>query len=156
MMRNATMSQQRKHPADPHAIGASLRHAHKTLCRHLDQLVSASDDDFAPAFPSLVAEVEVVFRHEEGAMEIFGYAQLHEHRAENAVILAALHRVLVQVEVGDCGLGRQVLSALRDVLAVHRLNTDLALASAPPPSHARLHGKAARATLHVTANRRHH
>lgn len=150
------MIQRSTHAADPHAVGASIRHAHKVLCRHIDQLAAVPDEGFAPAFPSLVAEVEVVFRHEEGAMDMFGYAQLHEHREENAVILAALHRVLVQVEAGDCALGRQVLAALRDVLAVHRLNTDLALASAPPPTHASLRGKAARATLHIAPNRRQH
>jgi hemerythrin len=148
------MIQRHIHPADPHAVGAAIRHARKALCRRLDQLAAESDDGFAPGFPSLVAEVEVVFRHEESALEMFGYPQLHEHRAENAVILAALHRVLVQVETGDCGLGREVLAALRDLLGVHRLNTDLALASTPPPSRAHIHGKAARAAQHVAPHKR--
>jgi len=142
-------------PTSPHALCAAIRHARKALCRRVDALVVEADPDFAHGFPAVVALVEAAFRREELALETLGDDKLREHREENAVILAALHRVLAKVETGDCTLGRQVLKALRDLLELHRLNTDLALAAGPRPAAARLHGKAARATLHVTPPRRH-
>jgi hypothetical protein len=61
--------------------------------------------------------------------------------------------VLPDVEQGDQALGRQVLAALEDVLALHRLSADLALAVAPPAADVRARGHAARATLHVARHR---
>ena len=91
-------------------------------------------------------------------MEMLGYAHLREHIEENAVILRALHRALPAVDAGDCALGRQLVAALRDVLALHRLSADLALslsvASAPATPQARARGRAARTTLHVANARR--
>ncbi|MEH6434777.1 bacteriohemerythrin [Massilia sp. DD77] len=120
------------------AICAAIRHARKHLCSRLLHAASAPDEGFVRAFPSLVAAVEAGFRHEEMAMEALGYASLHEHRAENATLLSALHRAASLVEAGDVALGRQVLAALRDLLSLHRLTTDLALAMAARPTAARL------------------
>lgn len=142
------------HPASPHAICAAIRHARKALCQRLDQAAAAADEHFPHSYASIVAAVEAGFRHEEWMMETLGYARLREQIEENAVILSALHRVMAQVEYGDCALGRQVLGALRDVMAMHRLSADLAAAVATHPSTPRLHGQAARATLHVGAQRR--
>jgi len=142
------------HPASPHAICAAIRHARKALCQRLDEAAALADEHFPRSFTSIVAAVEAGFRHEELMMETLGYERLREHIEENAVILSALHRVMAQVEHGDCTLGRQVLGALRDVMALHRLSTDLAAATAPHPSALRLHGQAARATLHVGTHRR--
>ena len=145
------------HLVRPHAMCAAIRHARKSLCHRLEQTAAESDEHFAQDFPAMVAAVEAGFRHEELLMETLGYERLREHREENAVILCALHRVMPQVEHGDLALGRQVLEALRDVLALHRLSSDLALAMAPQAQHmpARAHGKAARATQHVATHRRH-
>ena len=116
------------------AIGAAIRQARRHLCAGLADMADSSctpDDCFVRAFPSVVAAVEVGFRHEEMVMESLDYERLHAHRAENATILAALHRALPLVEDGDVMLGRQLVAALLDLLSLHRLSTDLALATAP-------------------------
>lgn len=116
------------------AIGAAIRHARRRLCTRLARTldpVSTPDPSFAREFPTLVANVEAGFRHEETVMESLDYARLHAHRAENAIILAALHRALPRVEEGDIALGRQLVAALLDVLSLHRISTDLALATKP-------------------------
>jgi hemerythrin len=132
---------------------AALRHGRKMLRRRIGDIVSGPDDMVAHGFAALVAAVEAAFRHEELIMETLGYVHLHEHREENAVVLSALHHVLPDVERGDHMLGRQVLSALVDVLDLHRLSGDLALTVAAHPADARVRGHAARATLHVAARR---
>jgi len=116
------------------AIGASIRHARRRLCARLTATLDPAgtpDAAFVGVFPALIANVEAAFRHEEMAMESLDYARLHEHRAENAIILAALHRALPQVEDGDIALGRQLVAALLDLLSLHRISTDLALATTP-------------------------
>ena len=148
------MSATRANPSRPRAICAALRHGRKMLCRRIGEIVSGPDDMVAHGFAALVAAVEAAFRHEEMIMETLGYTHLHEHREENAVVLSALHHVLPDVEQGDHALARQVLAALDDVLALHRLSADLALAVAPPPADARARGHAARTTLHVARHRR--
>jgi len=138
------------------AICAAIRHARKHLCSRLQHAVSAPDERFVREFPSLVAAVEAGFRHEEMVMEALAYDSLHEHRAENATLLAALHRVTPLVEDGDVALGRQVLAALRDVLALHRLTTDLTLAMATRRSPGRIRVRGPRAALvHVPPHPRH-
>jgi hemerythrin len=149
------MSTVRNSPTRPRAICAALRHRRKMLCRRIAAIAAGPDDMVAQGFAALVAAVEAAFRHEELIMETLGYGQLHEHRAENAIVLSALHRVLPDVERGDCMLGRQVLAALGEVLALHRLKGDLALTVAAQPADARVRGRAARATLHVATHRPH-
>jgi hemerythrin len=148
------MSTTRASPSRPRALCTALRHGRKMLCRQIATLATGPDDALARGFAAMVAAVEAAFRHEELIMETLGYVRLHEHRAENAVVLSALHRVLPDVEQGDGALGRQVLAALDEVLALHRLSADLALAVAPPQVEARARGRAARATLHVATHRR--
>jgi hemerythrin len=145
----------RASPSRPRAICAALRHGRKMLCRRIAAIASGPDDVLRQGFAALVAAVEAAFRHEELIMETLGYARLHEHREENAVVLSALHHVLPDVERGDHLLGRAVLAALGDVLALHRLSGDLALTVAAQPNDARARGHAARATLHVAAHRPH-
>lgn len=115
------------------AIGAAIRHARKHLCHRLRDIAEMPDECFVREFPHIVAAVEAGFRHEETVMETLGHERLHALRAENATLLAALHRVLPVVEQGDITLGRQVIAALRDVLSLHRLTTDLALAMGARP-----------------------
>jgi hemerythrin len=131
-------------PSRPRAICAALRQARKCLRQRIEHAAAAPDDGFAHGYVTTVAAVEAGFRHEELIMETLGYAQLQAHRAENAVVLSALHRVLPDVEGGDCALGRQVLAALLDVLELHRLSIDLALTVAAQPLAAGAHGKVAR------------
>lgn len=116
------------------AIGAAIRQARRRLCARLAEAADSSctpDDCFVRAFPSLVGAVEAGFRHEESVMESLDHQRLHAHRAESATILAALHRAMPLVEDGDVALGRQLVAALIDLLSLHRLSTDLALATAP-------------------------
>lgn len=158
------MSPSRPSLNHPRAICAALRHARKCLCQRVACTVAAPDAAFPVGFLATVAAVEAGFRHEELIMETLGYVHLQAHRAENAVVLGALHRVMPAVERGDCALGREVLGALLDVLALHRLSSDLAVTVAARPLAAHLHGKAARgkatppardATRHVTVWRHH-
>lgn len=147
------MSTTRASPGRPRAICAALRHGRKMLCRRITEITAGPDDMVVHGFAALVAAVEAAFRHEELIMETLGYVHLHEHREENAVVLSTLHHVLPDVEQGDHMLGRTVLAALTDVLDLHRLSGDLALAVAAHPSGARARGHAARATLHVAGRR---
>lgn len=141
----------RLYPQHPHARCAALRHDRRQLCRRVAALASGPDDALARGFGPLVAAVEAGFRHEELLMDMLGYARVHTQRADNAVVLSALHRVLPDVERGDCALGRQVLAALAGVLDLHRLSADLALALAGGAGRmgARARGRAARTTQHV-------
>ena len=142
-------------PARPRALCAALRHGRKMLCRRIADMAAGPDDMLGRGFAALVAAVEAAFRHEELVMETLGYVHLHEHREENAVVLSALHRVLPDVERGDHMLGRQVLAALDEVLALHRLSGGLALTVATQAPAARARGRAAQATSHVAAHRPH-
>lgn len=144
------MPPSRPSPSKPRAICAALRHARKCLCQRIAHAAATPDAGFAHGYVCVVAAVEAGFRHEEVIMEMLGYAQLREHRAENAVVLSALHRVLPDVEGGDCALGRQVLTALLDVVELHRLSTDLAVSVAVQPLAPGAHRKAARPALTVT------
>ena len=138
------------------AMCAAIRHARKQLCTRLLHAASAPDERFVREFPSVVAAIEAGFRHEEMVMEALACESLHEHRAENATLLAALHRVTPLVEDGDVQLGRQVLAALRDVLSLHRLTTDLALAVAARPFPGRIRVRGPRAGMvHVPPHPRH-
>ena len=150
------MTATRLPPSNTRAICAAIRHARKHLCTRLLHAASAPDERFVREFPSLVAAVEAGFRHEEMVMEALACESLHDHRAENATLLAALHRVAPLVEDGDVELGRQVLAALRDVLSLHRLTTDLALAMAAHPAPHRIRVRGPRAALvHVPPHPRH-
>jgi hemerythrin len=149
------MSSTRVTPSRPRAICTALRHGRKVLSRRIAELACAPDDALAQGFDALVAAVEAAFRHEELIMETLGYVHLQEHRAENAVVLSALHHVLPDVEGGDCALARQVLAALADVLDLHRLSGDLALTVAAHPPDVHVRGQAARGTLHVASHRPH-
>jgi hemerythrin len=120
----------------------AIRHARRHLCSRIRETVEAADPDFVRAFPAIVAAVEASFRQEETMLEALGDGQMHAHRAENATLLCALHRVLPQVEAGDLALGRQVLGALRDVLALHHLSAGLVLAAGARS--ARLRGRPVR------------
>jgi len=120
------------------AIGAAMRHARRRLCERLAcalDPVRTPDAHFVREFSVLVARVEAGFRHEETVMELLDYHRLHDHLADNAVVLAALHRALPLIEEGDTALGRQLVAALLDLLSLHRISTDLALVTMPhtPP-----------------------
>src|SRR5438067_5208439 len=151
------MTSEPAHASQPRTLCAALRHARRSLCNRLERMGAMPDHDFCHDFAGVVAAVEAGFRHEELAMEMLGYAHLREQREENAVILAALHRALPAVDAGDCALGRQLVAALRDVLALHRLSADLALSlsvpAAPARAQGRARGRAARTTLHVAVRR---
>jgi hypothetical protein len=136
-------------PTRPRTLLSALRHARKALCCRLQAALRQPDPDFAQGFGTLVAEVEAIFRHEELIMGTLGYERQREQREENAVVLSALHRVLPQVEAGDAALGRTVMGALLEVLALHRLSVGLAPAVALQAPQ-RVRGSAARITQHVT------
>lgn len=126
------------------AVGAAMRHARRRLCARLAGTLDPAgtpDASFVREFPALVALVEAGFRHEETVMELLDYHRRHDHLADNAIILAALHRALPLVEEGDIALGRRLVAALLDLLSLHRICTDLALVTTtrPPPGHQGTH-----------------
>lgn len=96
----------------------ALRRCRRDLCARVAALRAQPDDVFVHDFPAVVTAVEAGFRHEEALLELLGDAGLHPRRADQAVILCALHRTLPQVEGGDVALGRQVADALDAVLAL--------------------------------------
>jgi hypothetical protein len=119
------------------AVGAAMRHARRRVCARLAGTLDPArtpDASFVREFPALVALVEAGFRHEETVMELLNYERRHDHLADNAIILAALHRALPLVEDGDIALGRRLVAALLDLLSLHRICTDLALVTTPRPS----------------------
>jgi hemerythrin len=160
------MKAEHVHSRAPRTVYSAVRHARRSLCNRLERMAGLPDEAFCQDFAGVVAAVEAAFRHEELVMEMLGYAHLRDQRAENAVILRALHRAIPAVDGGDCALGRQLVAALRDVLDLHRLSADLALAVGAPTLGTRaearmgrqmgtqLRGRAARATQHVAALRR--
>jgi len=125
------------HPdADPLAACAALRTSRARLCARVAALQAQPDDVFVQDFPAVVAAVEADFRREEALLERLGDAALHPRRADYAVVLCALHRLLPQIEGGDVGLGRQVADALEAVLSLPwDAGTEVAAATrqAPPP-----------------------
>lgn len=110
---------------------AVLRHVHQALHQRIKEIQSAADADFARRFNHLVATVESGLRHEEGILEALGDRHLRERRAENALILCALHRIAPTVEQGQVEPGRQLAAALEEMIALHRLSDVLALESCP-------------------------
>lgn len=119
----------RRYLASPrtNAVCAAMRQSRQYLCRRIARAAAGSDEELENGFPALVASVEAGFRREELAMEILRLPQLHQRRADNALILEALHRAMPAVEKGDRVLVREVVNALRDLLELHRLSGDLAL-----------------------------
>jgi len=144
----------RTKPSHAPTLCAAIRHARKVLCSRLHQLGAEPDGRFAHDFATAVAEVEAGFRHEELLMGSLGYARLREQREENAVVLSALHRVLPEVEDGNVALGREVVTALLDVLSMHRLSADLALALRTDAPQRRARAAAVRAQ-HLPTRLRH-
>ena len=125
-------------PASSRTAAAALRRARKLLFVRLHAHADLPDTDFCAGFEAIVAAIEADLAHEEKVMETLAFDGLHERLAENALLLASLHRVVTQVETGNAALGRAALSASCDLLSLHRLTTDLALVLArPPQGHAR-------------------
>jgi hemerythrin len=114
---------------------AALRHVNKALRTRLRNIQRSTDCEFAASFAGTVAAVEAGFRHEEAILESRNAPQLHERRAENAMILCSLHRISVRVEQGQTELGRQLAAALEDMLAPHRLSILKAWDDAAFPRH---------------------
>ena len=116
----------------PHTAAAALRRARKLLFVRIHQLSAEPDAAFCAAFQAIVAAIEADLAHEEKVMEALAFDGLHERLAENALLLASLHRIAPQVETGNAELGRVALGAAADLLSLHRLTTDLALVLARP------------------------
>lgn len=114
--------------ADPQALCTVLRHARHASCQRVARAAATPDRLFADDFPALVFAVEAGFRREELTMEALGIPGLRERRRHNALILNALHDVSPAVTRGSPEVGREVVSALRDQLHLHRHAADLALA----------------------------
>lgn len=114
--------------ADPQALCTVLRHARHALCQRVARAAATPDPLFADEFPALVLAVAAGFRREELTMEALSIPGLRERRRHNALILDALHDVSPAVERGSPEAGREVVSALRDLLHLHRHAADLVLA----------------------------
>ena len=116
----------------PHIAAAALRRARKLLFVRLHRHASLPDGAFCEGFEATVAAIEAELAHEAIVMDTLAFDGLHERLAANALLLASLHRIVLQVEAGDAALGRAALGAACDLLSLHRLTTDLALVTARP------------------------
>jgi hypothetical protein len=115
-----------------HIAAAALRRARKLLFVRLHRHASLPDGAFCTGFEATVAAIEAELAHEAIVMDTLAFDGLHERLAANALLLASLHRIVLQVEAGDAALGRAALGAACDLLSLHRLTTDLALVLARP------------------------
>lgn len=115
-----------------HTAAAALRRARKLLFTRLHAHAALPDDAFCTGFDAVVAAIEADLAHEEKVMERLAFDGLQQRLAEDALLLASLHRIAVQVEEGDAAMGRAALTAACDLLSLHRLTTDLALVLARP------------------------
>lgn len=131
-------------PSSPHTAASALRRARKLLFVRIHELACLPDDGFCAGFEAVVARIEADLAHEEIVMETLAFDGLRERLAENALLLASLHRIAPQVEAGDAALGRTALAAAADLLSLHRLTTDLALVLARPSNSLANHGHPAR------------
>jgi hypothetical protein len=150
----ATMKPLRPFSHHMRAISAILRRSRRALLARLQRVSALPGEQLAAGFSAAVADVERAFRREEVAMDTFGVAGLPAHRRDNACLLAALHHAESAVDGGNIELGRNALTALADLVALHRLTVDLALASARTPQAPRLRRLAAMAGAGATGKRK--
>ncbi len=68
------------------------------------------------------------FRHEEQAMESWGYPGLEEHRIEHQMLAARLGRLLEDASVGGVVLSNSVIDILADWIMQHVEQYDLGYA----------------------------
>jgi hypothetical protein len=141
-------------PNSAHTAAAALRHARKLLFVRIHCHAALPDPAFNAGFEAIVAAIEADLAHEELVMETLAFDGLHQRLAENAMLLASLHRIVTAVEAGDAALGRAALAAAADLLSLHRLTTDLALVLARPVSPAPTHTHLARAAKAMMGRRR--
>jgi hypothetical protein len=141
-------------PSPSHTAAAALRRARKLLFVRIHQHGSLPDAEFSAGFEAIVAAIEADLAHEEIVMETLAFDGLHERLAENALLLASLHRIVTEVEAGDVALGRAALAAACDLLSLHRLTTDLALVLARPANPGPNHARIPRAAKTVPGRRR--
>lgn len=127
-----------------HTAATALRRARKLLFVRMHEFAALADTEFSAGFEAIVVAIEADLAHEEKVMEALAFDGLHARLAENALLLASLHRIVTQVEAGDAALGRAALAAANDLLSMHRLTTDLALVLARPASPVQNHGHALR------------
>jgi hypothetical protein len=137
-----------------HTAAAALRRARKLLFVRIHRHGSLPDAEFSAGFEAIVAAIEADLAHEEIVMETLAFDGLHQRLAENALLLASLHRIVTQVEAGDAALGRTALAAAADLLSLHRLTTDLALVLARPAAAGANHPHLPRAGKVLSGRRR--
>lgn len=114
----------------PHSAVRAMALTRKRLLVLVGDVAAEPDARFAAAFTRLVAELEAAFRNEETLMEAAGFSDLREQRRDNALLLAALHHALAQVEGGRPATGRDALAVLPDLLSLHRFSGLRVLAAA--------------------------
>jgi methyl-accepting chemotaxis protein len=114
-------------------VSGMMEAARRSISAEMEHLSHTADDQFAEGFTALIADLEASFRDEESAMEALNYPALRSHREQHAQALSALHHAQPQVEGGDIGLGREVLTLLPKWLLMHRSTMDLALAATTRP-----------------------
>lgn len=104
--------------------------AHKGLLNELARLTAAPDEQFADAFPALIATLEQDFREEEILMEEIDFPALRSHREQHARVLSGLHHAAPHVMQGNVALGREAIRLFPQWFLFHLTTMDLALAVA--------------------------
>lgn len=104
----------------PHSIVRAMTLARNRVLARVRDTAYEPDEHFPGAFMDLVDAVECAFRNEETLMESAGHPALRNQRQDNASLLSALHHAASQVEGGKLTVGREVMTALPDLLSLHR------------------------------------
>ncbi len=112
----------------PYSIVQAMTLARNSLLARARDTARESDEHFSVAFAGLVDAVECTFRNEETLMESARHPALRNQRQDNALLLNALHYAASQVEAGKISVGREVMTALPDLLSLHRFSTHQMLA----------------------------
>ena len=124
-------------PIDRPDSCTTLVHARQQLRHRIRELACLPEHQLTNAFRAFVITVDIALRSEELAMEALALPYLRERRRQNAAIMDALYGAAPAIEAGDATLCRDTLARLRDLLDVHRIAADLAVAGATATDQAR-------------------
>ena len=104
----------------------------KALSQLINQLHNALEDKEESSvldqiFESLVAYIELHFEREEQVMEVCGYPEISEHKAEHLCFTQNMHYMRDRYFSGEgAPVGRELLVYLKDWLNHHILIHDMA------------------------------
>lgn len=103
---------------------------HREFVALLNQLDTASKQDFIPLFAEFVQHTEAHFAQEYEWMQTYGFPPIREHHADHERVLGTLQRFNRRVAVGNTAMGRAyVREQLPSWFEQHAQTMDSALAA---------------------------